>query len=170
MKSREKSIHNGSLGLNASPIICLAKAGYSDLLLKLADEIIVPQTVAEEIQAGHLGDPAEQILATGKFPMAEILAMPEILAWDLGKGETAVLSYALANQTWTAIIDDQAARKCARSFSIPVKGTLAVVILAKKRGLVGSAADVMRSLQAAGLRLDDDLIRIALKQTVDEEW
>jgi predicted nucleic acid-binding protein len=156
--------------VNASPIICLAKAGYTDLLWKLADEIIVPQSVAEEIQAGHLGDPAEQILATGKFPVAEILVMPEILAWDLGKGETAVLSYALANPTWTAIIDDQAARKCARSFSIPLKGTLAVVILAKKRGLVGSAADVMRSLQAAGLRLDDDVIRIALKQTIDEEW
>jgi len=119
--------------VNASPIICLAKAGYSDLLLKLTDEIIVPQTVVEEIQAGHLGDPAEQILATGQFPVAEIPAMAEILAWDLGKGETAVLSYALANLTWIAIIDDLAARKCARSFSIPVKGTLAVVILAKKR-------------------------------------
>jgi predicted nucleic acid-binding protein len=156
--------------VNASPIICLAKIGTTDLLLKLADEIIVPQSVAEEIQAGHSGDPAQQILATGRFSVVEIPTMPEIQAWDLGKGETSVVSYALANHTWTAIIDDQAARKCARSFSIPVKGTLAVVILAKKRGLIGSAADVMRSLQAAGLRLDSDVIRIALKQTVDEEW
>ena len=71
-------------------------------------------------------------------------ALPEILAWDLGKGETAVLSYALTNPGWTAIIDDRAARKCAMSFSIPIKGTLAVVILAKKHGLVDSAADVLR--------------------------
>jgi predicted nucleic acid-binding protein len=49
------------------------------------------------------------------------------MAWDLGAGETAVLSYALANSGWTAVVDDNAARKCARSFAISAKGTLAVV-------------------------------------------
>jgi predicted nucleic acid-binding protein len=156
--------------VNASPLICLAKAGFSDFLLKLPDEIIVPNAVKEEIQAGQSGDPARAELASGKFPTKEISASPEILSWDLGKGETAVLSYALSNPGWIAIIDDQAARKCARSFSIPIKGTLAVVILAKKQGLIPSAADVMRSLQAAGLRVDEEVIRTALKQTVGENW
>jgi predicted nucleic acid-binding protein len=45
-----------------------------------------------------------------------------------------------------------------------------VVLLAKKRGLVASAVDIMRSLQAAGLRLDDEVIRVAMKQTVGEDW
>ena len=156
--------------VNASPLICLAKAGYVDLLLKLPDEIIIPQTVVEEIQAGHSGDPAQQVFSTGKFPLVAVPAAAEVLAWDLGKGETAVLSYALANPGWVAILDDRAARKCARCFSIPYKGTLAVVILAKKKGLVNSAADALRALQAAGLRLDDDIIRDALKQIVGEDW
>jgi predicted nucleic acid-binding protein len=156
--------------VNASPLICLAKAGFSDLLLKLPDEIIIPSAVMEEIQAGQSGDPAQAALASGKFPMKEVPVKPEILAWDLGKGESAVLSYALSNPGWIAIIDDLAARKCARSFSIPLKGTLAVVILAKKQGLVTSARDIMRSLQAAGLRLDEEVIRTALNQTVGETW
>jgi predicted nucleic acid-binding protein len=156
--------------INASPLICLAKAGYSDLLLKLPEKVLVPQAVVDEIQAGPLGDPAQVAISTGKFHVFENLFAPEIIAWDLGKGETAVLSYALANPGWTAIIDDRAARKCARSFSIPIKGTLAIVILARKGGLVDSAADVMRSIQAAGLRLEDDVIRAALKQTVGEDW
>jgi predicted nucleic acid-binding protein len=156
--------------VNASPIICLAKAGHTDLLLKLPGEIIVPKAVAEEILAGPISDPARQLLVTGKLPVVEIQALPEILAWDLGKGETAVLSYTLANPGWIAVIDDLAARKCARSFTIPIKGTLAIVIQAKKRGLIVSASDAMRSLQAAGLRLDNEVIRIALKQTVNEEW
>ena len=88
---------------------------------------------------------------------------------NLGKGETAVLSYALANPGWVAVIDDLAERKCARSFTILIKGTLAIVIQAKKRGLIVSASDAMRSLQAAGLRLDNEVIRIALKQTVNEK-
>ena len=83
--------------VNASPLICLAKAGFSDLLLKLPDEIIIPSAVMEEIQAGQSGDPAQAALAFGKFPVREVPVKPEILAWDLGKGESAVLSYALSN-------------------------------------------------------------------------
>jgi predicted nucleic acid-binding protein len=103
--------------INASPLICLAKAGYADLLLKLQGEAVIPQAVVDEIQ-----------------------------------------------------IDDRAARKCALSFSIPFKGTLAVVILAKKRGLISSAAEVMRALQTAGLRLEDDVIRAALQHSAGEDW
>ena len=117
-----------------------------------------------------MSDPAQLVLATGKFPITEISALPVNLAWDLGKGETAVLSFALTNPGWTAIMDDRAARKCAKSFSLPFKGTLAVVIQARKLGLVDSAVDVMRSLQVAGLRLDDEVIRAVLSQTVGEVW
>jgi predicted nucleic acid-binding protein len=81
--------------LNASPLICLAKAGYSDLLLNLPDEVIVPQTVIEEIQAGLPGDPARLVLTTGKFPTVDAPSLPEILAWDLGRGETADVMQAL---------------------------------------------------------------------------
>jgi predicted nucleic acid-binding protein len=81
-----------------------------------------------------------------------------------------VLSHALTNPAWTAIIDDKAARRCACSFSIPHKGTLAVIILAKKIAIIPSAAQALRSLQAAGLHLDDAVIKIALRQSVDEEW
>ncbi|HCA96836.1 MAG TPA: DUF3368 domain-containing protein, partial [Cyanobacteria bacterium UBA9226] len=37
---------------------------------------------------------------------------PEVAAWDLGKGESAVLSFALKNSGFVAIIDDRAARRC----------------------------------------------------------
>ena len=66
--------------VNASPIICLAKAGYTDLLLKLPGKIIVPNAVTEEILAGPINDPARQLLVTGKLPVVEIQALPEILA------------------------------------------------------------------------------------------
>jgi predicted nucleic acid-binding protein len=156
--------------INASPLICLAKAGYADLLLKLPGEAVIPQAVVDEIQAGQAGDPARKVIDGGEFSIATVTASAEILAWDLGKGETAVLSYALAHSGCTTIIDDRAARKCALSFSIPFKGTLAVVILAKKRGLISSAAEVMRALQTAGLRLEDDVIRAALQQSAGEDW
>jgi len=95
---------------------------------------------------------------------------PEILAWDLGKGETAVLSYALSAPDWVAILDDGAARRCARSLSIRLTGTLSVVILAKQYGLIESAAQVLRALQNNEFRLDDTVIREALSKTVGEIW
>ena len=155
--------------LDASPLIVLARAGYEDLLLKLPDQVVIPQAVEAEIQAGPAGDPARQALSSGKFSIVAAPLREEILTWDLGRGETAVLSYALSNSGWIAILDDRVARTCARSYSIPYKGTLAVVILAKKEGEIDSAAKVMCSLQAFGLRLDEAVVRQALKQTVGED-
>ena len=156
--------------LNASPLIVMARAGLEDLLLKLPEQVVVPRLVEIEIQAGPASDPARQILTAGKFSIVETDSREEILTWDLGWGETAVLSYVLTNPGWTAILDDRAARACARSYSIPFKGTLAVVILAKQVGEIDSAAGAMRLLQAAGLRLDEAVIREALKLTVGEDW
>ena len=146
------------------------RAGLEDLLLKIPEQVVVPRAVEIEIQAGPAGDPARQALNAGKFSVVDVPPREEILTWDLGRGETAVLSYALSNPGWIAILDDRAARTCARSYSIPCKGTLAVVILAKQQGVIDSAASAMHSLQAAGLRLDEAIVRQALKQTVGEDW
>lgn len=157
--------------LNASPLIVLARIGCEDLLLSLTKQVVVPHPVAEEIQAGPDQDPAREVLATGRFIVVDTPPPPaELLAWDLGRGETAVLSLALSERIWTAILDDAAARRCARSFSIPIKGTLALVLLAKQRGLISSAADVMQALVSGGFRLDDRIIREALAGTVGETW
>jgi len=157
--------------LNASPIISLARVDRADLLLKIPNECLVPRAVFSEIMAGPDADPAKIFLQTQSLKIAELPEpSTEILAWDLGGGETAVLSFALANPSYVAILDDAAARKCANSFSIPLKGTLAVVLLAKQKNMISSAADVLRSLRVAGFHLDDRIIEKALKDVVGESW
>ncbi|MCA9981799.1 MAG: DUF3368 domain-containing protein [Anaerolineales bacterium] len=157
--------------VNASPIIVLAKAGSAQLLTALADEIVVPQTVIDEINVGPIDDPARNWLSTYPLPTVAISNLPaELLAWDLGAGETAVMAYALANLGWTAILDDYAARKCARSFGISVKGTLAVVIMAKQKGLISSASEIIRQLLQHDYRIDESIVREALARTVGEVW
>jgi len=157
--------------LNASPLIVLARVGLEDLPQSLAAQVVVPRPVAEEIRAGPLLDPARQALASGRFTVVDVPpAPPELLAWDLGPGETAVLSWAIPRSGWTVILDDAEARKCARAFSIPVKGTLALVVMAKQRGIIPSAAEVIQALVNTGFRLDDQLIRHVLAETVGETW
>jgi predicted nucleic acid-binding protein len=79
--------------LNASPIIVLAKIGLESLLLSQADQVVVPRLVAKEIQVGPTEDPARLALANGLFSVVDTPPpSSELLAWDLGGGETAVLS------------------------------------------------------------------------------
>lgn len=156
--------------LNASPIICLAKAGLERLLIDIPSEVAVPKAVALEITSNSEDDPARRMINSGRFPIIDLPLIPEIQAWDLGAGETAVLSFALSNPGWDAIIDDQAARKCARTYTISHRGTLAIIIIAKKQGVISSATEAIRSLHTAGIWLDDAVIREAIKDSIDEVW
>jgi predicted nucleic acid-binding protein len=157
--------------VNASPLILLARVGCDHLLRSLPQKVVVPQAVVDEINAGPSDDAARLVMTRGEFQIIDTPApAKEVLAWDLGAGETAVLSLALAEPGWIAILDDAAARKCARSFALDIKGTLAIVILARQHGLIPSAADLIRMLQHAGYRIDNRLVRDVLNRTVREQW
>ena len=156
--------------VNASPIITLAKIGHLDLLERQADEIIVPVPVAREVLAGPADDAARRAIESGwghRVPAAE--PPPTLTEWGLGAGDTSVLAVALDRSHATAILDDAAARSCARTFGVPVLGTIGVVLRAKGHALVPSAADIIRALAAAGLHLDDAVIRVALAD-IGERW
>jgi predicted nucleic acid-binding protein len=171
MKSSQKSPVAEKWIINASPVIALARVGQVDLLARLPEQALIPQAVAEELSVAPEDDPARQALEQDIFKIVKTPTTPDtILAWDLGKGESAVLSYALAHRGCIAILDDGAARRCARSLSLPVTGTLAIVILAKQHGLIESAAQVLHALRGADFRLDDALIRDVLARTVGEKW
>jgi predicted nucleic acid-binding protein len=156
--------------INASPVITLAKAGYLHLLDQLSRKILIPQPVIDEILAGPPEDPARKAIESGWGHAISPGPIPEfVLEWGLGAGESSVLALALAEPGRTAVLDDAAARTCARTLGVPFLGTLAVVLQSRKAGLLESAATVMRALRQAGLRLDDQTLRKALEQ-IDESW
>jgi predicted nucleic acid-binding protein len=144
MKSSQKLPAVEQWVINASPVIALARVGQVELLARLPKKAILPRAVEEELLRGPEDDPARRSVESGMFKVVDTpVPRPEIMVWDLGKGETAVLSYALAHPKWVAVLDDGVARRCARSFSIKITGTLAIVLLAKRAGLIASAAQVL---------------------------
>lgn len=149
--------------IDASPLILLANVGCEYLFTELADDVVVPQAVAREVRAGPKNDRARQLVARRFWRTASTPPPPaSLLAWDLGAGETAVITYTLAHVGWTAILDDAAARRCAKAFDIPIKGTLAIVLLAKQRQLIPSARSVLLQLRSNGFRIDEALLATAL--------
>ncbi len=155
--------------VNASPVIALAKAQHLHLLERSCRELLIPEAVATEILAGPPADPARQAVQSGwghRVACPDI--PPSLLEWGLGTGETAVLSLA-AQRKLTTVIDDSAARACAKSLGIDAIGTLAVVLRAKRKAIIPSATDVLKALRAVGFYLDDEVVRAAL-ETIGEGW
>ncbi len=156
--------------VNASPIIALAKVDRLHLLDDLCNELIVPEAVVAEILAGPPSDHARRAIEGGWATTAAANRItPDLLEWGLGTGETAVLAVAMELTTATVVLDDAAARTCAKALGIGMIGTLGVVLRAKRKAMISSAADVLKALRAAGLRLDDNVIRSAL-QGIGETW
>jgi predicted nucleic acid-binding protein len=151
---------------NASPLIILFKGGLADLLPKLFSEIAVPDGVWEEIIAGGPTDSAVSALPeTAWLHRAKTNAVaPEILIWNLGVGESQVLSLAFADRSYVAMIDDRAARNCARTMGIQTIGTGGALVLAKRRGLIPSVSVALQQLRDSGLWLSDEIVMLLRTQ------
>jgi predicted nucleic acid-binding protein len=103
--------------------------------------------------------------ANARFRLLDDAAVPPtVAAWDLGPGESQVLSHCLGQPRVIAVLDDRSARQCARSLGISVVGSLGVVLAAKRRGWVPSARAIVERLVDEGLYLSDSLVAEALAE------
>lgn len=136
------------------------------LLNVFTDRIFVPEPVAREIQGSGPDDITVRALRETNW--IEIVPTPripeEIRTWGLGVGESSVLALAYSKPGIEAIIDDLAGRRCASALGIPLRGTLGIVLLAKKRGLIPEARPIMEDLIRAGLYLSDSVLNKALRR------
>lgn len=117
----------GKIVLNASPLILLCNSKLDFVLPELFHEIVIPNAVWREIMAGPQIDRAVRQLPNLPW-LKQISSAPEpdILRWDLGVGETEVLSFVFRRHDYTAVLDDLLAKKCASSLGLPTIGTGAI--------------------------------------------
>lgn len=154
--------------INASPLILLCKSNLEELLPMLFTEIIIPKAVWDEVSRG--ADIASQKIYDYELTWLKrglIQISEDVLVWNLGDGESEVLSWAFVNRDFRAIVDDRAARRCAETLGIQTLGTGGILILAKKRGLIESVSEELRKLQDAGLWVSEEVIEL-LKQQANE--
>jgi predicted nucleic acid-binding protein len=150
--------------VNASPLIFLARAGLLDLLRLSAETVMVPTSVTTEIHRRGPDDITAQALQNTAWVVAvEDPPIPQLIqAWDLGAGESTVLAWAYTHSGTEAIIDDLAGRRCAAALGIPVRGTLGLILTAKRRGRIPQARPALERLRQAGMYLSDRIMDQAL--------
>jgi predicted nucleic acid-binding protein len=98
----------------------------------------------------HLPDPTALQWVTIRQPVSTPV-LP--LVTDLGPGETAVLALALESTNAVVILDDALARQVAAALAIPFRGTLGVLLDAKRAGLVPTILPLLDQLHALRFRL-----------------
>lgn len=151
--------------IDASPLILLSRGGHLALLQVFANEVWVPAPVAAEIRSRGERDITSRVLrTTGWLRVHPEPSIPEPIARQrLGAGESATLAIALEH-TLTAIIDDLAGRRCAEMLGVPVRGTVGIVLAAKRRGVIPAARPILAELTAVGLYLSERVLDEALRR------
>ncbi len=149
--------------INASPLILLGKLRHLQLLQALIQDLRVPAAVFSEIKAGEGKDHSvHATLSWAEHKVVEDIPVPQaIMAWDIGAGESQVIAHCLMGN-YRAILDDNKARACASSFSIPIIGTLGIIMRAKQQGLIPQARPLIENLCNSGSFLSDKLIQEVL--------
>lgn len=143
--------------VNTSPLIALSRIERMDLLRDLYKQVVCPRSVLEEIEAGaKQGHAADMALPPWVFVEPD----PPEMAFrrELGAGESAVLSLARLTKADLVVLDDLQARLVAADLGLRTTGTLGILVAAQHRGLIPSARDEAKKLQAAGFRIHPTLI------------
>jgi predicted nucleic acid-binding protein len=157
--------------VNASPVILLGKIEHPDLLQALCTQLIIPTAVVDEVCAEAHRDAAQDWLRNQAQAYIRDIGPTDslITAWDLGLGESKVLTWARDHPGYEAILDDRAARNCAIALDLPVRGTLGVILLAKREGILSHVQPVFARLQEAGLRIAPAVLDTALELAGEKE-
>jgi predicted nucleic acid-binding protein len=126
---------------DAGPIIHLDEIDALSLL-SVVEDLLIPQTVYQELEAGTVP------LALESIEHELVEADTTNLDVDLDPGETAALAVA-SERAAVLLTDDLAARDAANERDIEVHGSIGVLVLAYTRGELekSEAAELMRALQ-----------------------
>jgi predicted nucleic acid-binding protein len=155
---------------DTSPLPYLVLIDHSAILPTLFGQVLIPPTVAEELQrpctpaavrAWMASPPAWLEIRTPRQPLA-ITALP------LGAGEREAISLAQDLRADLVLMDDLEGREEAEHHGLAVMGTLRVLELAAEHGLIDFPAAIT-NLQATSFHLPVSLIREMLARDADRK-
>ena len=151
--------------VNSTPLIALGRINRLDLLREVFGCIAIPQAVYDEIMKT---DRASELLASapGWIKVIQIRNEESKLRFPFalhdGEIEVMILSVELGKKQ--IVIDDHAARKHAAHLlgRDRVMGTLGVLIIAKRMGIIDEVATIIKELRQVGIRYSDSALQTAL--------
>ena len=154
---------------DASTLIGLSRIEQLNLLRKLYGEVIIPQSVYDEVVI-ESKDGSERI-KTAKYLKVEKVTdskVVELFLGYLGKGEAEAIILSKEKKADLILIDEKKARKAARRAGFEVVGVLGLLLAAKNKALIPAVKPFIEELSKQGFRLSKRVTERALKEA--GEW
>ncbi len=146
---------------DTSPLIYLSRVGALGLLHVLFGEVVVPRAVWTEGVEQRTAAPGLDALKRAEWLRVVDREWPTL---DLGldPGETAAILLAESMNADLLLIDERLGRRVAEARGLAVRGTLGVLVQARRAGALPALRPVLETLVADGFRISPALIREAL--------
>jgi uncharacterized protein len=152
---------------NSSPLINFGALGRLDILQTLYESLFIPEAVYHEIVVAgrHYPGAAEIKQAAWIIPKPVANRAAVAALHDLGRGEAEAIMLAVEHPGSLVILDDRQGRGVAIHLGLNVIGTLGVLLIAKRKGLIQSLAIAIDHLQTRlGFRIAADLKAKVLRE------
>jgi|SRR5208337_1920131 len=145
---------------NTSPLILLDKVGHLFLLEQLFQKVIIPPAVDKEwLRPGGYIVPS-WLSVEPLTPEAQKISYDLRNIIDLGEAEAIALC-SVMKLGWI-ILDDTKARQQAKSIGLQVIGTLGILTVAKKKGMIPAVKPLLEMLKMHRFYVADDVLAAAL--------
>ena len=148
---------------DTSPIFYLLSIGQVDLLPRLFGKVFLPDAVHKELC--HPAAPAMVRDWVAGFPawleVKQVDAIDDVTLQPLGAGERAAITLALSLHADLILIDERKGTAVALGKGLDVTGTLGVLGLAARRGLV-DLADAFARLKRTNFRYRQETMETLL--------
>lgn len=158
---------------DAGPLIHLSLVGRLRLLPVLYEQILVPDLVYNEVVKEGDALPgsaelrgADWIERVPHDPRAPLL---QVLRAQLDPGEAAAIWVAVERKATLVLSDDRPARLATVQLGLAVRGTLGILVEAKRRGEIQEVAPVVTELRSRGVWLSDRLIARILAEAGESD-
>ncbi len=153
---------------DSGPLIAFGRSDLFDLLVLVAGDILVPQTVFQECTRDGVKPGAAALIQAKQSGTLEIRKDSDSIHRlgnlpSLDAGETAAIALAL-DQNCPLLMDERLGRNVARLHNIPVVGTAGILLAAKERGLVAEIAPILIAWRSWGYFLSPQLIETVLRR------
>ena len=145
---------------NSSPLINFAALGRFTLLRELYGTIVIPDAVYHEVVVAGQGQPGAAEVEQADWITREAVTNPTVIAalHELGRGEAEAVALAVENPGSLLILDERRGRLAAINLHVNIIGTLGVLLVAKRKGLLAALAPEIEKLQMqVGFRVRADL-------------
>ncbi len=145
--------------INNSPLVFLSILNLLPLLRELYTDVWIPEEVREEFLRTETRA-RRSSLDNAPWIRTMSLTDPQSASayGRLDRGEASVLALAKERNARLVIVDDKQAREEAQRIRLPVKGTVGVLLEAKKKGLIDAIKPLLEVLHDNGMYLDQSFI------------